>query len=144
MNVPLNNSRDILNSAKSTMNQPDQFKNPYEIEEVSDKIQKFLRDHSQFIERVSSLSEFFYEYDSFIQYLKKNQIIFQILDIDKKIFSDLVISKMIPVVLKDCLETSRELSYKRIRRLEKFDEALSQSRNLIQEKIQLEKNFEIS
>ena len=46
--------------------------------------------------------------------------------------------------LKDCLETSRELSYKRIRRLEKFDEALSQSRNLIQEKIQLEKNFEIS
>ena len=46
--------------------------------------------------------------------------------------------------IKDCLETSRELSYKRIRRLEKFDEALSQSRNLIQEKIQLEKNFEIS
>ena len=102
------------------MNQPDQFKNPYEIEEVSDKIQKFLRDHSQFIERVSSLSEFFYEYDSFIEYLKKNQIIFQILDIDKKIFSDLVISKMIPVVLKDCLENARELSYKRIHRLEKF------------------------
>ncbi len=144
MNVPLINSRDILNSTKSTMNQPDQFKNPYEIEEISDKIQKFLRDHSQFIERVSSLSEFFSEYDSFIQYLKENQIIFQILDIDKKIFSDLVTSKMIPVVLKDCLETSRELSYKRIRRLEKFDEALSQSRNLIQEKIQLEKNFEIS
>ena len=85
-----------------------------------------------------------YESDSFIEHLKRNQIIFQILDIDKKIFSDLVISKMIPVVLKDCLETTRELSYKRIHRLEKFDEALSQSRNLIQEKIQLEKNFEIS
>ena len=118
--------------------------NPYEIKEISERIQKFLRDHSQFIERVSSLSEFFAEYDSFIQYLKENQIIFQILDIDKKIFSDLVISKMIPVLIKDSLETSRELSYKRIRRLEKFDEALSPSRNLIQEKIQLEKNFEIS
>ena len=124
----------------------DQFEgmNPYEINELSESIQKFLRDHSQFIERVSSLCEFFSEYDSFIEYLKRNQIIFQILDIDKKIFSDLVISKMIPVVLKDCLETTRELSYKRIHRLEKFDEALSQSRNLIQEKIQLEKNFEIS
>ena len=118
--------------------------NPYEIKEISERIQKFLRDHSQFIERVSSLSEFFSEYDSFIEYLKRNQIIFQILDIDKKIFSDLVISKMIPVVLKDCLENAREVSYKRIHRLEKFDEALSQSRNLIQEKINLEKNFEIS
>ena len=118
--------------------------NPYEIKEISERIQKFLRDHSQFIERVSSLSEFFSEYDSFIQYLKENQIIFQILDIDKKIFSDLVISKMIPVLIKDSLETSRELSYKRIQRLEKFDEALSKSKHLIQEKIQLEKNFEIS
>ena len=126
------------------MNQPDQFKNPYEIDEVSDKIQKFLRDHSQFIERISSLSEFFYEYDSFIEYLKKNQTIFQILDIDKKIFSDLVISKMIRVVLKDCLENALEVSHKRIHRLEKFHEALSQSRNLIQEKIQLERNFEKS
>ena len=54
--------------------------NPYEIKEISERIQKFLRDHSQFIERVSSLSEFFSEYDSFIQYLKENQIIFQILD----------------------------------------------------------------
>ena len=126
------------------MNQPDQFKNPYEIDEVSDKILKFLRDHSQFIERVSSLSEFFSEYDSFIEYLKRNQIIFQILDIDKKIFSDLVISKMIRVVLKDCLENALEVSHKRIHRLEKFHEALSQSRNLIQEKIQLERNFEKS
>ena len=126
------------------MNQPDQFKNPYEIDEVSDKILKFLRDHSQFIERLSSLSEFFSEYDSFIEYLKKNQIIFQILDIDKKIFSDLVISKMIRVVLKDCLENALEVSHKRIHRLEKFHEALSQSRYLIQEKIQLERNFEKS
>ena len=126
------------------MSQPDQFKNPYEIDEISDKIHKFLRDHTKFIERISSLSEFFSEYDSFIEYLKENQIIFQILDIDKKIFSDLVISKMIPVVLKDCLETSREISYKRIRRLEKFDEALSQSKNLIQEKIHLERNYENS
>jgi len=126
------------------MNQPDQFKNPYEIDEVSDKVLKFLRDHSQFIERLSSLSEFFSEYDSFIEYLKKNQIIFQILDIDKKIFSDLVISKMIRVVLKDCLENALEVSHKRIHRLEKFHEALSQSRNLIQEKIQLERNFEKS
>jgi len=126
------------------MNQPDQFKNPYEIDEVSDKILKFLRDHSQFIERLSSLSEFFSEYDSFIEYLKKNQIIFQILDIDKKIFSELVISKMIRVVLKDCLENALEVSHKRIHRLEKFHEALSQSRNLIQEKIQLERNFEKS
>ena len=124
----------------------DQFEgmNPYEINELSERIQKFLRDHSQFIERVSSLAEFFSEYDSFIEYLKRNQIIFQILDIDKKIFSDLVTSKMIPVVIKDCLENARELSYKRIHRLEKFDEALSQSRNLIQEKIHLERNYENS
>ena len=59
------------------MNQPDQFKNPYEIDEVSDKILKFLRDHSQFIERLSSLSEFFSEYDSFIEYLKKIKLFFK-------------------------------------------------------------------
>ena len=128
------------------MNNLDQFKgmNPYELNLLSEKIHAFLRTHSQFIEKIQSLSEYFYEYDSFIEYLKENQIIFQILDIDKKIFSDLVISKMIPVVLKDCLETSREISYKRIRRLEKFDEALSQSKNLIQEKIHLERNYENS
>ena len=43
---------------------------------------------------------------------------------------------MIPVLIKDSLEISRELSYKRIQRLEKFDEALSKSENLFQEKIQ--------
>ena len=51
---------------------------------------------------------------------------------------------MIPVVLKDSLENGRELSYKRIHRLEKFDEALSKSKHLIQEKIQFGENFEIS
>ena len=51
---------------------------------------------------------------------------------------------MIRVVLKDCLENALEVSHKRIHRLEKFHEALSQSRNLIQEKIQLERNFEKS
>ena len=128
------------------MNNLDQFEgmNPYELNLLSEKIHEFLKVHEQFIEKIQSLSEYFYEYDSFIEYLKENQIIFQILDIDKKIFSDLVISKMIPVVLKDCLETSREISYKRIRRLEKFDEALSQSKNLIQEKIHLERNYENS
>ena len=128
------------------MNKLDQYKgmSPNEINFLRERIQKFLRDHSQFIERISFLSEFYSEYDAFIEYLKGNQFIFEILDIDKKIFNDLVKSKMIRVLIKDNLETTRELSYKRIKRLEKFDEALSQSRNLIQEKIHLERNYENS
>ena len=128
------------------MNKLDQYKgmSPNEINFLRERIQKFLRDHSQFIERISFLSEFYSEYDAFIEYLKGNQFIFEILDIDKKIFNDLVKSKMIRVLIKDNLETTRELSYKRIKRLEKFNDALCQSRNLLEEKIQLEKDFEIS
>ena len=128
------------------MNKLDQYKgmSPNEINFLRERIQKFLRDHSQFIERISFLSEFYSEYDAFIEYLKGNQFIFEILDIDKKIFNDLVKSKMIRVLIKDNLETTRELSYKRIKRLEKFYDALSQSRNLLEEKIYLERNFEIN
>ena len=127
------------------MNKLDQYKgmSPNEINFLRERIQKFLRDHSQFIERISFLSEFYSEYDAFIEYLKGNQFIFEILDIDKKIFNDLVKSKMIRVLIKDNLETTRELSYKRIKRLEKFNDALCQSRNLLEEKIHLERNFEI-
>ena len=127
------------------MNKLDQYKGmrPNEINFLRERIQKFLRDHSQFIERISFLSEFYSEYDAFIEYLKGNQFIFEILDIDKKIFNDLVKSKMIRVLIKDNLETTRELSYKRIKRLEKFNDALCQSRNLLEEKIHLERNFEI-
>ena len=127
------------------MNKLDQYKgmSPNEINFLRERIQKFLRDHSQFIERISFLSEFYSEYDAFIEYLKGNQFIFEILDIDKKIFNDLVKSKMIRVLIKDNLETTRELSYKRIKRLEKFNNALCQSRNLLEEKIHLERNFEI-
>ena len=128
------------------MDKLDQYKgmSSNEINFLRERVQKFLRDHSQFIERISSLSEFYSEYDAFIEYLKGNQFIFEILDIDKKIFNDLVKSKMIRVLIKDNLETTRELSYKRIKRLEKFYEALSQSRNLLEEKIYLERNFEIN
>ena len=127
------------------MNKLDQYKgmSPNEINFLRERIQKFLRDHSQFIERISFLSEFYSEYDAFIEYLKGNQFIFEILDIDKKIFNDLVKSKMIRVLIKDNLETTRELSYKRIKRLEKFNDALCQSRNLLEEKIHLERNYEI-
>ena len=127
------------------MNKLDQYKgmSPNEINFLRERIQKFLIDHSQFIERISFLSEFYSEYDAFIEYLKGNQFIFEILDIDKKIFNDLVKSKMIRVLIKDNLETTRELSYKRIKRLEKFNDALCQSRNLLEEKIHLERNFEI-
>ena len=128
------------------MDKLDQYKgmSSNEINFLLERVQKFLRDHSQFIERISSLSEFYSEYDAFIEYLKGNQFIFEILDIDKKIFNDLVKSKMIRVLIKDNLETTRELSYKRIKRLEKFYDALSQSRNLLEEKIYLERNFEIN
>ena len=128
------------------MDKLDQYKgmSSNEINFLRERVQKFLRDHSQFIERISSLSEFYSEYDAFIEYLKGNQFIFEILDIDKKIFNDLVKSKMIRVLIKDNLETTRELSYKRIKRLEKFYDALSQSRNLLEEKIYLERNFEIN
>ena len=127
------------------MDKLDQYKgmSSNEINFLRERVQKFLRDHSQFIERISSLSKFYSEYDAFIEYLKGNQFIFEILDIDKKIFNDLVKSKMIRVLIKDNLETTRELSYKRIKRLEKFNDALCQSRNLLEEKIHLERNFEI-
>ena len=128
------------------MNNLNQFKgmNPYEINLLSKRIHELLRDHSQFIERVTSLSEFCCKYDFLIQFLNDNQIISQILDIDRKIFADLIKSEKISFLIKNNLEQTCELSLMRMKRLEKLYEILSQSKNLFEEKIQLERNFENS
>ena len=56
------------------MNNLNQFKgmNPYEINLLSKRIHELLREHSQFIDRVSSLSEFCSKYDFLIQFLNEN------------------------------------------------------------------------
>ena len=128
------------------MNNLNQFKgmNPYEINLLSKRIHELLRDHSQFIDRVTSLSEFCSKYDFLIEFLNENQIISQILDIDKRIFSDLIKSEKISFLIKENLDQTCELSFIRMKRLEKLYEILSQSKNLFEEKIHLERNFEKS
>ena len=83
-------------------------------------------------------------YDFLIEFLNENQIISQILDVDKNIFSDLIKSEKISFLIKENLDQTCELSFIRMKRLEKLYEILSQSKSLFEEKIHLERNFEKS
>ncbi len=125
------------------MNDLDKFRgmNPCDIELVSKKIHELLRDHEGFIERVNSLSEFFSEYKLLMEYLKNNHIIFQKEHKDEEIFTEIDKLESNPILMKRKLEQISERFYLSMRGLEKLDEALSQSKNLFENKFYLERNF---
>ena len=115
--------------------------NPPEIDLISKKIHELLRDHEGFIERVNSLSEFFSEYKLLMEYLKNNHIIFQKEHKDEEIFTEIDKLESNPILIKRKLEQISESFYLSMRGLEKLDEALSQSKNLFENKFYLERNF---
>ena len=115
--------------------------NPPEIDLISKKIHELLRDHAQFIEIVNSLSGLFSEYELLMEYLKENNIVFQKGDIDEKICPEILTLESNPMLLRRILEQTSERFYLSMRGLEKLDEALSQSKNLFEQKFFLERNF---
>ena len=128
------------------MSDLDKFRgiNPPEIDLISKKIHGLLRDHARFIEIVNSLSGLFSEYELLLEYLKENNIVFQKEQVDEKIAPELLRLNRNPILLRRILEQISERFYLSMRGLEKLDEALSQSKNLFEQKFFLERNFEKS
>ena len=128
------------------MSDLDKFRgmNPPEIDLISKKVHGLLRDHARFIEIVNSLSGLFSEYELLLEYLKENNIVFQKEQVDEKIAPELHRLNRNPILLRRILEQISERFYLSMRGLEKLDEALSQSKNLFEKRIFLERNFEKS
>ena len=128
------------------MNDLDKFRgmNPPEIDLISKKIHELLRDHARFIEIVNSLSGLFSEYELLFEYLKENNIVFQKEQVNEKIAPELLRLNRNPMLLRRILEQTSERFYLSMRGLEKLDDALSQSKNLFEQKFFLERNFEKS
>ena len=118
--------------------------NPPEIDLISKKIHELLRDHARFIEIVNSLSGLFSEYELLLEYLKENNIVFQKEQVNEKIAPELLRLNRNPILLRRILEQISERFYLSMRGLEKLDDALSQSKNLFEQKFFLERNFEKS
>ena len=125
------------------MNDLDKFRgmNPPEIDLISKKIHELLRDHARFIELVNSLSGFFPEYELLMEYLKVNNIIFKKEHFDEKTSPEILRLDRNPFLMRRILEQLSERFYLSMRGLEKLDEALSQSKNLFEQKFFLERNF---
>ena len=128
------------------MSDLDKFRgmNPPEIDLISKKVHGLLRDHARFIEIVNSLSGLFSEYELLLEYLKENNIVFQKKQVDEKIAPELLRLDRNPMLLRRILEQTSERFYLSMRGLEKLDDALSQSKNLFEQKFFLERNFEKS
>ena len=118
--------------------------NPPEIDIISKKIHELLRDHARFIEIVNSLSGLFSEYELLLEYLKENNIVFEKEQVDEKIAPELLRLERNPILMRRILEQISERFYLSMRGLEKLDDALSQSKNLFEKRIFLERNFEKS
>ena len=128
------------------MNDLDKFRgmNPPEIDLISKKIHELLRDHARFLEIVNSLDGLFSEYELLMEYLKENNIVFQKEQVDEKIAPELLRLERNPILMRRILEQISERFYLSMRGLEKLDDALSQSKNLFEKRIFLERNFEKS
>ena len=125
------------------MNDLDKFRgmNPPPIDLISKKIHELLRDHAQFIEIVNSLSGLFSEYELLMEYLKENNIVFQKEQADEKISPEILTLESNPMLMRKILERISDQFYLSMRGLEKLDEALSQSKDLFEQKFFLERNF---
>ena len=112
-----------------------------EIKLISTRIHELLRDQEQRIEKFNSISEFFSEYEYLIEYFKENRFNFQMENHDNEISSEIIKIESNIALLKKKFEIISESFYLSMKGLEKLDEILSQSNNLLEKKIYLEKNF---
>ena len=112
-----------------------------EIKLISTRIHELLGDQEQRIEKFNSISEFFSEYEYLIEYFKENRFNFQMENHDNEISSEIIKIESNIALLKKNFEIISESFYLSLKGLEKLDEILSQSNNLLEKKIYLEKNF---
>ena len=118
---------------------------PHEIKEFSSQIKELLREHSQFNEKVDSLKTFIYKTELMNRYLKENKIIFEIINMDKELMSNLERSINSCQFIKKHLEEIIGISNNEIRiPFEKMHNAIYESLNLIEEKFKLENDFKNS
>ena len=118
---------------------------PHEIKEFSSQIKELLREHSQFNEKVDSLKTFIYKTELMNRYLKENKIIFEIINRDKELMSNLERSINSCQFIKKHLEEIIGISNNEIRiPFEKMHNAIYKSLNLIEEKFKLENDFKNS
>ena len=118
---------------------------PHEIKEFSSQIKELLREHSQFNEKVDSLKTFIYKTELMNRYLKENKIIFEIINMDKELMSNIERSINSCQFIKKHLEEIIGISNNEIRiPFEKMHNAIYKSLNLIEEKFKLENDFKNS
>ena len=118
---------------------------PHEIKEFSSQIKELLREHSQFNEKVDSLKTFIYKTELINRYFKENKIIFEIINMDKELMSNLERSINSCQFIKKHLEEIIGISNNEIRiPFEKMHNAIYESLNLIEEKFKLENDFKNS
>ena len=118
---------------------------PNEIKEFSSQIKELLREHSQFNEKVDSLKTFIYKTELMNRYLKENKIIFEIINMDKELMSNIERSINSCQLIKKHLDEIIGISNNEIRiPYEKMHNAIYESLNLIEEKFKLENDFKNS
>ena len=118
---------------------------PHEIKEFTSQIKELLRNHSQFNEKVDSLKTFIYKTELINRYFKENKIIFEIINMDKELMSNLERSINSCQFIKKHLEEIIGISNNEIRiPFEKMHNAIYKSLNLIEEKFKLENDFKNS
>ena len=118
---------------------------PHEIKEFTSQIKELLRNHSQFNEKVDSLKTFIYKTELINRYFKENKIIFEIINMDKELMSNLERSINSCQFIKKHLEEIIGISNNEIRiPYEKMHNAIYKSLNLIEEKFKLENDFKNS
>ena len=117
----------------------------HEIKEYTSQIKELLRDHSQFNEKVDSLKTFIYKTELMNRYLKENKIIFEIINMDKELMSNLERSINSCQFIKKNLEEIIGIANNEIGiPFEKMHNAIYASLNLIEEKFKLENDFKNS
>ena len=116
--------------------------NPHEINLISKKIHELLRDHERFIEIVNSLSALFNEYELLMGYLEENNIVFLQKNIEEKISPKILRLKRNPIIIRRLLEQTSERFHLSMRDLDNLDELLSQSKELFEKKIFLQRTFD--
>ena len=110
--------------------------------QISSKIEDLKRDFNQFSERIDSLSSFLNKSNLLNQYLNENQIIFEIIGKDKELKLNLKksieASNFIERNLKEIMETSY---HEIIINFEKLQDAIHDSKKLIELKLKFENDF---
>ena len=110
--------------------------------QISSKIEDLKRDFNQFSERIDSLSSFLNKSNLLNQYLNENQIIFEIIGKEKELKLNLKksieASNFIERTLKEIMETSY---HEIIINFEKLQDAIHDSKKLIELKLKFESDF---